>query len=408
MLRKRDLYKAVEKHFEEKTFTIISGARQTGKTSLLRMLFADLKERGEEVYFLSFENPQILEAVDGHPDRIFMFTGSKPLPVIDGQQQKRLVLLIDEVQYAEKPAHFLKYLYDTYEGNLKIIATGSSAFYIDRQFKDSLAGRKRVFVLYPLSFSEMLHFKDAQYLLDELLMLRKREDYISPYMTDLRLMFYEYLTYGGYPAVVLQDDESEKKFLLEELKNSYVKRDLLESGVSMESKFYLLFQLLADQVGNLLNKQELARTIQVDNKTIDHYLYVLEKCFHIVLVRPYYRNLRKELIKMPKVFFNDIGLRNALLNRFSAVESRADKGALLEQYYFMHLRLSYPLDQIHYWRTTTGDEIDFVLESGFEEGLAIEVKWNKKNFKPKQLDKFLRAYPRFKALCYDVDRFFLV
>ena len=78
----------------------------------------------------------------------------------------------------------------------------------------------------------------------------------------------------------------------------------------------------------------------------------------------------------------------------------------MEQYYFMHLRLSYPLDQIHYWRTTTGDEIDFVLESGFEEGLAIEVKWNKKNFKPKQLDKFLRAYPRFKALCYDVDSFF--
>lgn len=364
-----------------------------------------MKKENEAVFLLTLEDTRILEAVNEHPDRIFEFVAEMPKPILEGEAEKRIYLMIDEVQYADDPTKLLKFLYGKYEGNLKILATGSSAFYTDRKFKDSLAGRKRVFQLFPLSFDEFLAFKKADILLSELSTLRQREEYQSAHLIDLKNNFYEYLTYGGYPAVVLEKDIDEKIFLLEELKNAYIKRDILESGVAMEHKFYLLFQLLADQVGNLVNKHVLAKTIQVDNKTIDNYLYILEKCFHVHLVKPFFRNLKKELTKMPKVYFNDLGLRNAMLNRFGEMETRTDKGALLENYFFSQFRQMYNLEQLHYWRTADGQEIDFIVEENFEKGMAYEVKWSDINFKPKRYAKFLEAYPNFKLSWLSMEDF---
>ncbi|RMF20867.1 MAG: ATP-binding protein [Bacteroidetes bacterium] len=408
MLKPRALLAAIRKHLKEKPYTIISGARQVGKTSLLRILYQELKQQGETVFYLSFEDLNVLEAVNQHPERVFDFTRRKPSRILEKTDEKRVFLLIDEVQYARNPTNFLKYLFDTYDRNLKLIGTGSSAFYIDRDFKDSLAGRKRVFTLTPLSFSEALHFQEADPLIEELRLLHQRPGYQSLYLADLQRYFFDYLVYGGYPAVVLEKDATGKQFLLNELKNAYLKRDILESGVAMENKFYLLFQLLADQVGSLLNKHELARTVQVDTKTVDNYLYVLQKCFHIYLLKPFFRNLRKELTKMPKVFFNDLGLRNALLNRFGPVQQRADKGALLEQYFFNQLRLAYQTDQLKFWRTADGKEIDFVIEEQFNEGKAIEVKWDAAKFQPSKYKQFTQAYPAFQLQCWSQQDFWKV
>lgn len=408
MLKSRILLEAVRNHLAEKAYTIISGARQVGKTSLLRILYSELKQKGEQVYYLTFEDLRVLEAIDQHPERVFEFIATKPSRIIDRMDEHRVFLLIDEVQYAKNPTNFLKFLFDTYDRNLKVVCTGSSAFYIDRSFKDSLAGRKRVFTLTPLSFAEALHFQDAGQLLEELKLMHSRHDYKSLYLSDLQRYFQDYLVYGGYPAVVLERDEAGRRFLLEELKNAYVKRDILESSISMETKFYLLFQLLADQVGNLLNKHELARTVQVDNKTIDNYLYVLEKCFHIYLLKPFFRNVRKELTKMPKVFFNDLGLRNAFLNRFDPIQRRADNGALLEQYFFCQLRLRYSTDQLKFWRTADGKEIDFIIEERFNEGKAIEVKWEAGNFNPSKYRQFTDVYPGFELQCWSAEDFWKV
>lgn len=182
----------------------------------------------------------------------------------------------------------------------------------------------------------------------------------------------------------------------------------MESGVAMEHKFYLLFQLLADQIGNLVNKHELANTIQVDNKTIDNYLYVLERCYHIHLVKPFFRNLRKELTKMPKIFFNDLGLRNVLLNRFGEVNNRLDKGALLENYFFSQFHQQYNYDQMRYWHTSDGKEVDFVIEESFGKGKAYEVKWDKTRFKPNQYQKFVSSYPEYKLSCLGMEDFVFV
>ena len=130
-------------------------------------------------------------------------------------------MLLDEIQYAANPSNFLKYLFDTYSPNLKIIATASSSFYIDKKFKDSLVGRKRLFHLRTLSFDEFLIFKDRDYLKFELEKIRKIREYKSIHYAEIIQYFYEYLTFGAYPQVVLTQSDEEKINILEEIKNSY-------------------------------------------------------------------------------------------------------------------------------------------------------------------------------------------
>ncbi|PJA09901.1 MAG: AAA family ATPase, partial [Flavobacteriales bacterium CG_4_10_14_0_2_um_filter_32_8] len=313
----------------------------------------------------------------------------------------RIYLLIDEIQYLDNPTNFLKFLYDEYEYNVKVVVTGSSAFYIDAKFKDSLAGRKRVFQLYPLSFNEFLVFKRQEKINKEIAYHASEPSYVSQYLTSTESLLREYLTYGGYPAIVLENDWEEKKHLLNELKNSYLRRDILESGVDKENKFLMLVKLLADQIGNLVNKNELGNTIGLDNKTVEHYVYILEKCFHVDLLKPFYRNLRKELTKMPKVYFNDLGLRNSILGRFENPINRIDKGALLENFIYNQLRIKHDSYLLKYWRTADGNEVDFVVEESFDNGYALEVKWDKSQFKPKKYKKFVSSYPNFPLSCVD-------
>ena len=408
MIKDRIILADVRKHIPNKQYTIITGARQVGKTSLMRLLFQELSNAGEKVFFINLEDHRILDAINIHPENIFNFIPIQPKPILSHSQERPIFLLLDEVQYVTDPTNFLKYLYDTYEGNVKIIATGSSAFYIDRKFKDSLAGRKRIFPLYPLVFEEYLSFKEEESLLAEIGALRSRKTYQSPHIERIKWYFKEFLLYGGYPAVVLEENETEKSLILTELRNSYLKRDILESGIEKEQKFYLLLQLLADQTGKLVNKNELSNTVGIDSKTIDQYLYILQKCYHIYLVKPFFRNLRKELTKMPKIFFNDMGLRNAFLGRFSPVESRADRGELLENFYFLQLRKSYSLDQIKFWRTTERQEIDFILEESFGEGRAYKIKWNPSSFTPRKYQKFTHTYPSFPLSCLSAEDFYLI
>ena len=395
MFKQRDLYPNILDFINDKRFAIITGARQVGKTSLLRALFADLKTQGESVFFLSFEDPFIVDAINKHPEQVFNYMATIPKRIIDGQSEKKIFLLIDEVQYAKDPSHFLKFLYDTYEGNLKIVATGSSAFYIDRKFKDSLAGRKRVFRLNTLNLREYLVFQNKENLCNELDLSRQRPDYRSSYSAELNRNFWDYLRFGGYPAVALESDEREKRLTLDELKNAYVRRDVLESKISNETHFYLLLRILAEQTGNLMNKNDLSNELKIDVKTVDNYIQILEKCFHISLLRPFFRNMRKELTKMPKVYFNDLGLRNILVNRFDALPDRTDKGQLLENYFFLRLNEKYDAEQLFFWHTTTGQEVDFVIRDTLTTGKAYEIKWAENKITPNKYAPFTEAHPEF-------------
>lgn len=189
MLITRKLLAEIKAHIPDKRHTIITGARQVGKTSLLRILYKELGATFKDVTFLTLEDSRILHSINEHPENIFNYIPNLPRTISDGISEDRIFLMIDEIQYANDPTNFLKLLYDKYEDNLKVIATGSSAFYIDRKFKDSLAGRKRVFNLLPLSFDEFLSFKEAEALLSELAIIRDRSSYQSSLQAELKNFF---------------------------------------------------------------------------------------------------------------------------------------------------------------------------------------------------------------------------
>ena len=392
--KKRHIHNKIHAHLNKKEYTIVTGARQVGKTTLLRQFYRELKQEGKRVFFLSLENIDVLNALNEHPENIFQFT-ERPINALekDAEPEQIIYLLLDEIQYANDPSGFLKYLFDTYLSNLKIIATGSSAFYIDRKFKDSLAGRKKIFHLHPLNFQEYLEFSGRKDLSDEVQTLRERKDYISLKKQEIKEYFDDYLVYGGYPAVVLENNTDLKKEILLELRDSYIKRDILESGIRKDMDFFNLMKILAAQAGNLVNKNELSKTLRIHLSTIENYLSTLEKCFHISLVKPFYKNLRKEIVKMPKVYFNDLGLRNALLNRFSGIEEREDIGALLENYVYQRLVQIYPQEDIKFWRTADGNEVDFVVSSDYKNGKAYEVKTTFIEYKSTKYKKFTENYP---------------
>lgn len=392
----------LQKHLKKPQHTVLIGARQLGKTTLVKQLVQYLQQKKELIYYLTFENPTILNAINEHPNNIFNFTFSPK----DLQEKQQLFIVIDEVQYATNPTNFLKFLYDEYAPKVKLIVTGSSAFYIDKTFKDSLAGRKQVFELYPLAFDEFLHFKGEDKLITEWQQLQTRPTYIGTKFNDLQVLFNEYIVYGGYPAVVLAKTNDEKQSILKELVNSFMKKDALEARIKEELKFFNLSRLLADQVGNLVNQNELSNTLQLSVGTIDNYLYLLQKTFIIHLVAPKFSNLRKELTKMPKVFFNDTGLRNTLTNNFNLLNDRADKGNLFENAVYTRLRKKFGADAIRYWRTADGNEVDFVVETNLTEGFAFEAKFNDALYKPTKYKKFTEGYPKFplQAISFEANK----
>lgn len=395
-LRKRNILNSILENLFFKEFIVITGPRQCGKTCLLRLIENHLQEKGQATVYLTLEDPLILKRLNEHPENLFS--------VIPRQDQK-LFILIDEIQYLADPTNFLKYNFDLHQDQVKIICTGSSAFYIDQNFKDSLAGRKLIFNLYTLSFDEFIYFRTGNDLLiKDLKEMKRRTEYLSPKLMILKQYLDEYLIFGGYPAVVLSENADRKKMLLAELSQSFLRRDILESNVREEEKFYILIRMLAAQTGGILNGNQISNSLQLSVTAVENYIQILQKTFHIHLVRPFFSNLKKELTKMPKVYFNDLGMRNILLNQFTNPDLRLDRGELIENYIFLRLRDSYSIDQIKYWRTADGNELDFVVSTEFGKGFAIESKFDEKSFSFSKYRKFTETYPEYplSVKCYEV------
>jgi len=201
MLRRKK-QQIIAKHLAKKEFTVLIGPRQIGKSTMLKQLFEDLKQRGEVCYFLNLDRKNILDELNNNPENIF-----KICPLIE---DKKIIVFIDEIQYLDDATTFLKLLYDEYSNQLKIVATGSSAFYIDKQFNDSLVGRKKIFQMGTLDFEEFLHFKGRNDLVNEVLQLKSKKKTKSIYEDLLWTYMDEFTNYGGYPAVVLEDNFDKK------------------------------------------------------------------------------------------------------------------------------------------------------------------------------------------------------
>jgi predicted AAA+ superfamily ATPase len=365
-----------KEHLQNDEILLFIGARQAGKTTILKQLLEHVQAEKQPAYFLTLEDPDYLSLLNASPKNLFK--------IFPFDLSKKTYQFIDEIQYLKNPSNFLKFFYDEYKGKIKLLVSGSSAFYVDKTFTDSLAGRKRIFNVRTLSFLEFLRFKNEN-------ALEGKKDFtrfsLSEYERISRL-YGEYIIYGGYPRVVLAPIP-DKNEILRDIAYSYIKKDVADAGVRKEEVFYKLFKMLASQIGSLVNASELAATIGVSKTLIDNYLYVMRKSFHIHLLSPFHKNVRKELTKMQKIYFDDLGLRNFFVQNFNSFEFRDDRGHLLENAVFRQLRERLADDEIRFWRTIQKHEVDFIIE----EKQAYEVKTNLKQFKLHEYKSFFTSYP---------------
>ncbi|MCI0470869.1 MAG: ATP-binding protein, partial [Candidatus Aminicenantes bacterium] len=346
-------------NLERDEIIVLVGGRQSGKTTLLRNINSELEKQEEITFFFSLENIRYLQMLNEHPENLFKLIGNLP--------GKRVYVFIDEIQYLDNPSNFLKYIYDEYKGRIKLIVTGSSAFFIDQKFKDSLAGRKRLLELKLLDFKEFLRFKNCEQMIEyfpQTPLLEKRE--IPGLVKDkLDRLFMEFITYGAYPGVALEKNEKQKVLLLEELLNSYLAKDVEILGIKKKEKFFHLLRILSMQPGNLVNLSELANTLRISTTAVENYFYILEKSFQVRKILPFSSNLRKELTKMPKFYFLDLGIRNMLLDNFAPMESRMDKGIIGENLVFKLLDDREDIRRLNFWRTQSKQEVDFIIDGKY-------------------------------------------
>lgn len=353
---KRTIQQTIEKSLFKGKIIIIYGARQVGKTTLVKEIQKKFKE--DSNYF-NCDEPDVRDAFTNKTStEIKAFLGDKKIAIIDEAQRVKNIGLS------------LKLIADNFS-SIQVIATGSSLFDLSNEISEPLTGRKYEFYLYPLSIEEL-----------------------KPIHSDLEItrILEQRMIFGMYPEIVTSGGDVSEK--LRNIANSYLYKDVLRhQNIKNPEILNKLLQALALQIGNEVSYNELANIAGIDKKTASSYVQILEKSFVVFRLQPFSRNLRNELKKMRKIYFYDTGIRNALINNFNNLNLRMDAGALWENFMISE-RLKYnnnhnKIKNIYFWRTHRQKEIDYIEEyEGKLEG--YEFKWRKDKFtEPKE---FLEAY----------------
>ncbi|MDE0091772.1 MAG: ATP-binding protein [Oligoflexia bacterium] len=329
---------------------VLYGARQVGKTSLV-----------EEI--LKKTNQKVLK-LNGDEEKTARLFSSRDLKKMKSATSGYDVLFVDEAQKIENIGLNLKILYDN-QSQLKIIVTGSSSFELASSIHEPLTGRAWTYHLHPIAMCELKEHWNSYELTEQL------EDY---------------LVFGTYPELFSIKKMSDQQEYLHSLSEDYLYKDVLEvEGIRSSQKIKKLLQLLAFQTGSEVSLTELAGRLEMHKKTVERYIDLLEKFFVIFTLTGFSRNLRKEISQKPKVYFYDLGIRNALINNFNSLEDRNDIGMLWENFIIAE-KLKYnsyykKFVSAYFWRTYTGAELDYVEEyKGKLNG--YEIKWKKTSKAP--------------------------
>jgi predicted AAA+ superfamily ATPase len=364
MLYKRKIFDEIEKYLFVHDIIVLHGARQVGKTHILRYIRQFLEGKKEKIFSIDLEDSRLVTILDAGVESFLGLLREEGVLKSEPSQAKKIFVFIDEIQYLEDPSSFLKLIAD-HHPEIKLIVSGSSSFAIKSKFSDSLAGRTVNFEIFPLSFEEFLIFK-GYYFKKEVVQSEKKTG-------ELQQLFLEYTLYGGYPKIVLTSSIEMKEKYLRQIIDTYIRKDIRDLAEIRDiEKFNKLLETLAAQSGNLLNVTELANTCRLSAPTIERYLFILENTYVIRLVRPYSRNLRAELFKVPKIYFYDTGIMQLLWLKGFAKEV---VGNVFETSIFSELVKKYGTENILYWRTKDKREIDFILRQG-NDILPLEAKTN--------------------------------
>lgn len=337
---------------------IIMGARQVGKSTLLDTIFRDKKD----ILWMTGDDLDIQE--------LFSQMTSTRLKALLGTTK---IIIIDEAQRIPDIGLRLKLITDQIK-DVQVIATGSSSFELASRVNESLAGRKREFRMYPVSFSEMVSNTN---LLEELRLIPHR------------------MVYGYYPEVV--SNPGNEPVILKELSDSFLYKDILSfESINKPDKVVRLLKALAFQIGSQVSYNEVAQLVGLDSKTVERYIDILEKSYIIFRLGSFSRNLRNELKSSRKIYFWDLGIRNLLIGNLAQVENRTDAGALWENFIIAERlkRNSYngSIAQYWFWRTQQQKEIDYLEEANGQLD-AYEFKWNDKKANVRVPESFTKAYP---------------
>ena len=361
----RDIENIIIDSLNKKEVTIIAGARQVGKTTILKHIISKLKSRSEKVLYFNLDIEQDNKYFASQQlliNKIQLENGNGPSFVF-----------IDEIQQKEDAGRFLKGLYDM---NLpyKFVVTGSGSLELKEKISEALTGRKHLIEMYPVSFREFINFKtNYKY-------KNKLELFFNLEKDKTKLLLNEYLTFGGYPAVITADNITAKKEVMNEIFSSYITKDITYLlGVRAPDKFVKLIQLLAVYSGYIVNYSQLAQETGLRTETLKTYLWYAEQTFIIKIVKPYFTNGKKEITKSPTIYFNDLGMWNFSKGMYGTTINNTD-GMIFQNFVYLILKDNFTtgLAKVNYWRSKDKAEVDFIIHQ--QTGITpVEVKFSNIN-----------------------------
>jgi len=406
---KRDVFDRLRKGLNTKKVEVIYGPRQSGKTTLLLFLIDYLNASGIKESNIWYVNLDLISdyTLFAKPENLIYLYDK-----FQAKNNEKVYLFIDEIQRLQSPGLFLKGIYDS-RRNIKVFVSGSASFEIKARVKEFLTGRKRLHLVLPLSFREIVN---AKAIIPPDLYEQKITDHnISQWLTAdevygkyLHEELENVMVYGLYPGVHALDDMESKLEELSEIYNSYLKKDVFDYfKIERPEAFNNLVKVLASQVGNILNVSELCSLLSCNRETIERYLDILKDTFVIFLVNAFTSNKRSEVKYANKVFFTDVGLRNLTLKNFSPTPTRTDVGSMSENMVFSEMQKNVGLlDEIYYWRTKSKAEVDFIY-SRENRIIPIEVKTGSATIGTltRSFHSFIATYNPQKAIFLNKDQF---
>jgi predicted AAA+ superfamily ATPase len=371
-----------------------------GKTTIMKMLINELKSTNkipeEAVFYFDLEDLEMLELCNQGVDYVIRYIEARtsynlnsPPNSSPASSTGKIYLFIDEIQYLNNASSFIKLMVDNHSDRFKLIVSGSSVLDIKSKIKQSLVGRIVTFEVLGLDFEEFLWFKKKKYNLDKVAHTDKKTQ------KELKQLFEEFIIFGTYPRIALISNINNKKYYLKELIQTYIKKDIRDIGkIRNIMKFNNFLRILADQAGNLLNIDELASSIGIARETVYDYLILLEGTYIARRLAPFFKNLRSELTKMPKIYFEDTGILNYL--KYNDIIEKVS-GELFENCIYVGL------DTLRYWRTQSKQEIDFVIDYK-KQIFTLEAKKIYSGQKTTSLEYFSQKYPNSKSFVITLEK----
>ncbi len=340
MFLTRYVYPSLLAHSTKKQITVLTGMRRTGKTTLLKQLMAqcDIPQK----HYFDLERIDV-RALFSEPNYEIIV---QALSRQGTDFSKKVLICIDEIQLVPNLPSVLKYLYDSYD--IKFIVTGSSVYYMKNQFSESLAGRKKIFEIYPLTFGELLGFKGIQAGKPD---IQKAGQFVTSEYERLKGYYDEFIDFGGFPEVVLADSAEDKRDLISDILSSYINFDLtLLSDIRNPTNLYKLIKLLSVRIGTKLDISKLTSLTGMARQTVENYLDLLEKSYLIRTIPVIANSPDREIVKAKKIYFLDNGI--------ASLAGELSSGSKFENTVFNQLMHR---GEVAYYQLKTGREIDFIL-----------------------------------------------